>query len=51
MRLSGHHSSINDVNHVSSPGCFDTVDVGRKTEKMKETLEEQKVVGISSLTC
>lgn len=51
VRLSGLRLSINDINHVSLPGCFDRVDVWMKTEKMKETREEQKVVGISSLTC
>ncbi|KAI7774892.1 cytochrome P450 [Diaporthe eres] len=39
-----------DLVSAALPGCFDTVDAGMKKEKMKETLEQQKVVGISSLT-
>lgn len=51
MKPSGPHFFINEINHVALPGCFDTVDAGMKKEKMKETFEQQKVVGISSLTC
>lgn len=51
MKLSDPHFSINDINHVALPGCFDTVDAGMKKEKTKEKPKQQKVVGISSLTC